>query len=68
MKAVVFQGEGRLEIRDYPDPVPGPDEAFGRLAWFPRARQATRRAQIMAIPPFTWSVAPVIQPASSEAR
>ncbi|UZX03020.1 zinc-binding dehydrogenase [Arthrobacter sp. CDRTa11] len=26
MKAVVFQGEGKLEIRDYPDPVPGPDE------------------------------------------
>lgn len=31
MKAVVFQGEGRLEIRDYPDPVPGPDEVVIRI-------------------------------------
>ncbi|MDR6509136.1 zinc-binding dehydrogenase [Arthrobacter oryzae] len=31
MKAVVFQGEGRLEIRDYPDPVPGPDEVVIRM-------------------------------------
>lgn len=31
MKAVVFQGEGRLEIRDYPDPIPGPDEVVIRI-------------------------------------
>ncbi|XAS74265.1 zinc-binding dehydrogenase [Micrococcaceae bacterium Sec5.1] len=31
MKAVVFEGEGRLEIRDYPDPVPGPDEVVIRM-------------------------------------
>lgn len=31
MKAVVFQGEGKLEIRDYPDPVPGPDEVVIRM-------------------------------------
>ena len=31
MKAVVFQGEGRLEIRDFPDPVPGPDEVVIRM-------------------------------------
>jgi threonine dehydrogenase-like Zn-dependent dehydrogenase len=31
MKAVVFQGEGKLEIRDYPDPVPGPDEVIIRM-------------------------------------
>lgn len=31
MKAVVFQGEGRLEIREYPDPVPGPDEVVIRM-------------------------------------
>ncbi|AJE49207.1 zinc-dependent alcohol dehydrogenase family protein [Celeribacter indicus] len=28
MKAVVFLGEGELEIRDYPDPAPGPDEVI----------------------------------------
>ena len=26
MKAVVFRGERRLELMDYPDPTPGPDE------------------------------------------
>ena len=31
MKAVVFLGEGKLEIRDYPDPVPGPDEVVIRM-------------------------------------
>ncbi|MGF9646881.1 zinc-binding dehydrogenase [Pseudarthrobacter oxydans] len=31
MKAVVFQGEGRLEIREFPDPVPGPDEVVIRM-------------------------------------
>ncbi|MBB3713080.1 threonine dehydrogenase-like Zn-dependent dehydrogenase [Limimaricola variabilis] len=31
MKAVVFLGEGRIEIRDYPDPVPGPDEVIIRM-------------------------------------
>lgn len=31
MKAVVFLGENRLEIREYPDPVPGPDEVVVRM-------------------------------------
>lgn len=31
MKAVVFMGEGQIEIRDYPDPVPGPDEVVIRM-------------------------------------
>ncbi|WP_163167709.1 zinc-binding dehydrogenase [Arthrobacter sp. Alg241-R88] len=31
MKAVVFQGESKLEIREYPDPVPGPDEVVIRM-------------------------------------
>ncbi len=31
MKAVVFLGEGQLEIRDYPDPTPGPDEVVIRM-------------------------------------
>ena len=31
MKAVVFLGEGRLEIREYPDPMPGPDEVVIRM-------------------------------------
>lgn len=31
MKAVVFKGEGRLEVQDYPDPVPGPDEVVIRM-------------------------------------
>lgn len=31
MKAVVFRGEGKLDIREYPDPVPGPDEVVLRI-------------------------------------
>jgi D-arabinose 1-dehydrogenase-like Zn-dependent alcohol dehydrogenase len=31
MKAVVFLGEDKLEIRDYPDPAPGPDEVVIRM-------------------------------------
>ena len=31
MKAVVFLGEGKIDIRDYPDPVPGPDEVVLRM-------------------------------------
>src|SRR6478672_5665526 len=31
MRAVVFLGEGKLEIREYPDPVPGPDEVVIRM-------------------------------------
>ncbi|MCP2138529.1 threonine dehydrogenase-like Zn-dependent dehydrogenase [Rhizobium sp. SLBN-94] len=31
MKAVVFLGEGKLEIREYPDPIPGPDEVVIRV-------------------------------------
>lgn len=31
MKAVVFLGESKLEIREYPDPLPGPDEVVIRM-------------------------------------
>ena len=31
MRAVVFLGEGQLEIRQYPDPIPGPDEVVIRV-------------------------------------
>lgn len=31
VKAVLFPREGKLEIRDYPDPVPGPDEVAIRM-------------------------------------
>jgi len=31
MRAVVFLGEGKIEIRDFPDPVPGPDEVIVRM-------------------------------------
>lgn len=31
MKAVVFLGEGKIEIREYPDPTPGPDEVVIRI-------------------------------------
>jgi threonine dehydrogenase-like Zn-dependent dehydrogenase len=31
MKAVVFLGEGKIEIRDYPAPRPGPDEVIIRM-------------------------------------
>ncbi|KQQ85634.1 iditol 2-dehydrogenase [Aureimonas sp. Leaf324] len=31
MKAVVFLGEGKLELREFPDPVPGPDEVVIRM-------------------------------------
>ena len=28
MRAAVFEGEGRLVVRDVPDPLPGPDEVL----------------------------------------
>jgi threonine dehydrogenase-like Zn-dependent dehydrogenase len=31
MEAVVFLGEGKLELREYPDPVPAPDEVVVRI-------------------------------------
>ena len=31
MQAVVFLGEGKMELREYPDPVPGPDEVVVRM-------------------------------------
>lgn len=31
MKAVVFLGAGGIELREYPDPVPGPDEVVVRI-------------------------------------
>lgn len=31
MRAVVFEGEGAIAIREYPDPVPGPDEVVIRI-------------------------------------
>jgi threonine dehydrogenase-like Zn-dependent dehydrogenase len=31
MKGLVFLGEGKMEFRDYPDPVPGPDEVIVRI-------------------------------------
>lgn len=31
MKAVVFLGEDKLEVRDYPNPTPGPDEVVIRV-------------------------------------
>lgn len=31
MKAVYFLGEGKLELREQPDPVPGPDEVIVRV-------------------------------------
>jgi threonine dehydrogenase-like Zn-dependent dehydrogenase len=31
VKAVVFLGEGKIEIREYPDPIPGPDEVIVRM-------------------------------------
>lgn len=31
MKAVVFLGEDKLDVRAYPDPVPGPDEVVIRM-------------------------------------
>ncbi|TGR23032.1 MULTISPECIES: zinc-binding dehydrogenase [unclassified Mesorhizobium] len=31
MKAVVFLGAGKLEVRNYPDPTPGPDEVIVRM-------------------------------------
>ncbi|TJV46137.1 MAG: iditol 2-dehydrogenase [Mesorhizobium sp.] len=31
MEAVVFLGEGKLELRHYPDPIPGPDEVVVRM-------------------------------------
>ena len=31
MQAIVFLGEGKLDIREYPDPLPGPDEVVIRM-------------------------------------
>lgn len=31
MQAVVFLGDGKLELREYPDPVPGPDDVVIRI-------------------------------------
>jgi len=31
MEAVVFLGDDKLEFREYPDPVPGPDEVVIRM-------------------------------------
>lgn len=31
MRGVVFLGEGKLEIRDFPDPIPGADEVIVRI-------------------------------------
>ncbi|MER6976138.1 zinc-dependent alcohol dehydrogenase family protein [Streptomyces carpinensis] len=31
MKAVLFLGEDKIDIREYPDPVPGPDEVVIRM-------------------------------------
>jgi threonine dehydrogenase-like Zn-dependent dehydrogenase len=31
MKGLVFLGERKMEFRDYPDPVPGPDEVIVRI-------------------------------------
>ena len=31
MKAVVFLGENKIELRDYPDPTPGPDDVIVRI-------------------------------------
>src|SRR4051794_8166055 len=31
MKAVYFLGEGKLDLRELPDPVPGPDEVVIRM-------------------------------------
>ena len=31
MRAVVFLGEGKLDLREYPDPTPGPDEVVIRV-------------------------------------
>jgi D-arabinose 1-dehydrogenase-like Zn-dependent alcohol dehydrogenase len=31
MEAIVFLGDDKLEIREYPDPVPGPDEVVIRM-------------------------------------
>ena len=31
MRAVVFLGDGELELREYPDPTPGPDEVVVRM-------------------------------------
>ena len=31
MKAVVFLGDSKIEVREYPDPKPGPDEVVLRV-------------------------------------
>ena len=31
MKGVVFLGECKLALKEFPDPTPGPDEVIGEL-------------------------------------
>jgi threonine dehydrogenase-like Zn-dependent dehydrogenase len=57
MRAAVFVGEGRLEVRDVADPVPGPDEVLVEVE---ACGVCGSDVQIMNVPPGHPSSPPVI--------
>ena len=57
MRAAVFEGEGRLVIKDVPDPVPGPDEVLIEVE---ACGVCGSDVQIINVPPGHPSVPPVI--------
>ncbi len=57
MRAAVFEGQGRLVIRDVPDPVPGPDEVLIEVE---ACGVCGSDVQILNVPPGHPSTPPVI--------
>ncbi len=57
MRAAVFEGEGRLVVKDVPDPVPGPDEVLIEVE---ACGVCGSDVQIINVPPGHPSTPPVI--------
>jgi threonine dehydrogenase-like Zn-dependent dehydrogenase len=57
MRAAVYEGEGRLVVRDVPDPVPGPDEVLIEVE---ACGVCGSDVQIINVPPGHPSTPPVI--------
>jgi threonine dehydrogenase-like Zn-dependent dehydrogenase len=57
MRAAVYEGEGRLVVRDVPDPIPGPDEVLVEVE---ACGVCGSDVQIVNVPPGHPSTPPVI--------
>jgi threonine dehydrogenase-like Zn-dependent dehydrogenase len=57
MRAAVFEGEGRLVVRDVPDPLPGPDEVLVEVE---ACGVCGSDVQIINVPPGHPSTPPVV--------